>query len=116
MKNGASMYNSLKKGYPVDAIEKKTLADSLGGSIGINNKYTFDIVQKYVDDFVVISEKQIASGIKFNFENHKLVSEGAAGTGIVVIRDRLSKYLGKNIMCLICGANINSETYIKTIK
>ena len=116
MKNGASMYNSLKKGYPVDAIEKRTLADSLGGSIGINNKYTFNIVRKYVDDFVVISEKQIASGIKFNFENHKLVSEGAAGTGIVVIRDRLSKYLGKNIMCLICGANINSETYVKTIK
>ena len=116
MKAGASMYNSLKKGYPVDVDEKKTLADSLGGSIGINNKYTFKIVQKYVDDFVVINEKQIASGIKFNFENHKLVSEGAAGTGVVVIRDKLSKYLGKNIMCLICGANINPETFIKTIK
>ena len=116
MKTGASMYESLKKGYPVDVDEKKTLADSLGGSIGINNKYTFKIVQKYVDDFVVINEKQIASGIKFNFENHKLVSEGAAGTGVVVIRDKLSKYLGKNIMCLICGANINPETFIKTIK
>ena len=64
----------------------------------------------------VINEKQIASGIKFNFENHKLVSEGAAGTGIVVIRDKLSKHLGKNIMCLICGANINSATYRNTIK
>tara|TARA_B100001123_G_C15120187_1_gene951018 strand:+ start:48 stop:1004 length:957 start_codon:yes stop_codon:yes gene_type:complete len=116
MKTGASMYQSLKKGYPIDAIEKKTLADSLGGSIGINNKYTFEIVKKYIDDFVVINEKQIASGIKFNFENHKLVSEGAAGTGIVVIRDKLSKHLGKNIMCLICGANINSATYRNTIK
>jgi len=116
MMAGASMYQSLKKGRPVDAIEKKTLADSLGGSIGINNKYTFNIVKKYVDDFVIINEKQIASGIKFNFENHKLVSEGAAGTGIVVIKDKLSKYLGKNIMCLICGANINSQTFIKTIK
>ena len=116
MKDGASMYNSLKKGWPVDVDEKKTLADSLGGSIGINNKYTFKIVQKYVDDFVVINEKQIASGIKFNFENHKLVTEGAAATGIVVIRDKLSKHLGKNIMCLICGANINPETFIRTIK
>ena len=116
MEEGASMYQSLKKGYPVDAKEKKTLADSLGGSIGINNHYTFKIVQKYVDDFIVINEKQIASGIKFNFENHKLVTEGAAATGIVVIRDKLSKHLGKNIMCLICGANINSQTYIKTIK
>jgi len=116
MKTGASMYESLKKGYPVNIDEKKTLAESLGGSIGINNKYTFKIVKKYIDDFVVLNEKQIASGIKFNFENHKLVSEGAAGTGVVVIRDKLSKHLGKNIMCLICGANINSETYISTIR
>ena len=27
-----------------------------------------------------------------------------------------SKKLGKNIMCLICGANINSETYINAIR
>ena len=116
MKNGASMYQSLKKGYPVDVLEKNTLADSLGGSIGINNKYTFNIVQKYVDDFIVISEKQIAKGIKFNFEEHKLVTEGAAATGVALIKEKLSKKLGKNIMCLICGANINSETYINTIR
>ena len=116
MKNGASMYKSLKLGKPVDVLETKTLADSLGGSIGLKNQHTFKIVQKYVDDFVVVNEKQIASGIKYNFEKHKLVTEGAAATGVVVIRDNLSKYLGKNIMCLICGGNINSPTYIKTIK
>ena len=110
------MYQSLKKGYPVEAFEKRTLADSLGGSIGLNNKYTFKILQEYIDDFITINEKQIASGIKYNFEEHKLVTEGAAATGVVVIRDRLSKYLGNKIMCLICGGNINSQTYIKTIK
>ena len=115
MKNGASMYQSLKKGYPVDVLEKKTLADSLGGSIGLQNKHTFKILQNYIDDFVTISENQIASGIKYNFEEHKLVTEGAAATGIVVVRDKLSKYLGKNIMCLICGGNINSKTFINTI-
>ena len=116
MKNGASMYQSLKKGYPIDVIERKTLADSLGGSIGLNNKYTFNILQNYIDDFVIINEKQIASGIKYNFQEHKLVTEGAAATGIVLIRDKLSKYLGKNIICLVCGGNINSQTYIKIIK
>ena len=115
MKSGASMYQSLKKGYPVEVLERKTLADSLGGSIGLNNKHTFKILQEYIDDFVIINEKQIASGIKYNFEEHKLVT-GAAATGVVVIRDRLSKYLGKKIMCLICGGNINSQTYVKTIE
>ena len=40
----------------------------------------------------------------------------AAATGIVLIRDKLSKYLGKNIICLVCGGNINSQTFIKIIK
>ena len=45
MKRGPSMYESLKAGKPVDVIEEETLADCLGGSIGLENKYTFNIVQ-----------------------------------------------------------------------
>ncbi|MBI28342.1 MAG: hydroxyectoine utilization dehydratase EutB [Pelagibacteraceae bacterium] len=115
MKKGPSMYESLKHGKPVDVIEEETLADCLGGSIGLNNKYTFNIAKKYIDDFVLVDENQIAEGIKINFEKHKIISEGAAATGVIAIRDRLSKSIGKNVICLICGGNINSELFAKII-
>ena len=43
------MYESLKQGYPVDVKEEKTLADCLGGNIGLKNKFTFEIAKKYID-------------------------------------------------------------------
>ena len=39
MKRGASMHESLKAGKPVDVVEEKTLADCLGGNIGLENTY-----------------------------------------------------------------------------
>ncbi len=115
MKRGPSMYESLKAGKPVDVQEEETLADCLGGSIGLENKFTFDICKDVIDDFILIDEPKIAEGIKYNFENHKLVTEGAAATSIMAVKDNLSSYFGKNTICLLCGGNIDSELFGKII-
>ena len=116
MSRGPSMYKSLKAGKPVDVEEEETLADCLGGSIGLDNKYTFKIAQNTIDDFILIDEDKIAEGIKLNFEKHKLVTEGAAATGVMVVKDNMSEHLGKNIISLICGGNIDSELFGKIVK
>ena len=115
MKKGPSMYESLKAGKPVDVKEEETLADCLGGSIGLENQYTFGICKDVIDDFILIDEPKIAEGIKFNFEKHKLVTEGAAATSIMAVKDQLSSHFGKNTICLLCGGNIDSELFGKII-
>ena len=54
-------------------------------------------------------------GIKINFLEHRLVTEGAAATSVMVAKDNLSTNLGKNIICLICGGNIESKLFTKII-
>ena len=76
---------------------------------------TFDIVKNSVDDFVLVSEEKIEEGIRLNFHEHRLVTEGAAATSVMVVKDDLSKHLGKNIICLICGGNIDTELFSKII-
>ena len=115
MERGPSMYESLKIGKPVDVKEIETLADCLGGSIGLNNKYTFKIAQEKIDDFVLVTEEKIAEGIRLNFSEHKIVTEGAAATSVIVARDNLSSHLGNNIICLICGGNIETKLFNKII-
>ncbi len=115
MKRGPSMYESLKAGKPVDVKEEETLADCLGGSIGLENQYTFGICKDVIDDFILIDEPKIAEGIKFNFEKHKLVTEGAAATSIMAVKDQLSSHFGKNTICLLCGGNIDLELFGKII-
>jgi len=115
MERGPSMYESLKQGKPVDVEELETLADCLGGSIGLENKFTFDIVKNSVDDFVLVSEEKIAEGIRLNFNEHRLVTEGAAATSVIVAKDNLSRYLGRNVICLICGGNIDYKLFSEII-
>ena len=115
MERGPSMFESLKQGKPVDVEELETLADCLGGSIGLNNKFTFDIAKETIDDFVLVNEDKIAEGIKLNFTEHRIVSEGAAATSVMVAKDNLSSHLGKNIICLICGGNIDSRIFAEIL-
>ena len=115
MERGPSMYESLKIGKPVDVEELETLADCLGGSIGLNNKYTFKIAKERIDDFVLINENKIAEGIRINFFEHKIISEGAAATSVMVVKDNMSNLIGKNVICLICGGNIEAKLFKEII-
>ena len=56
MENGAAMYESLRAGRPVEVEETASLADSLGGGIGLDNRYTFDLVRHFVDDCILVTE------------------------------------------------------------
>ena len=55
------MIASLRAGHPVEVAEETTLADSLGGGIGLDNRYTFSLTQHLIDDVVQVSEDEIAA-------------------------------------------------------
>jgi threonine dehydratase len=50
MERAPVMARSLAAGKPLQIEEETTLADSLQGGIGLDNRYTFRIVQELVDD------------------------------------------------------------------
>ena len=39
----------------------------------------------------------------------------AAATSVMVVKEKLTSHLGKNIICLICGGNIDSELFNKVL-
>ena len=82
MKRGAAMAASLAAGHPVEVRELPTLADSLGGGIGLANRLTFAMVRDLMDDLILLDEAQIAAGIRHlaGFEGE--VVEGAAAVGV----------------------------------
>lgn len=82
MEKGASMYASLKAGRPVQVEEHHSLADSLGGGIGLENTYTFSMVRDLVDEVVLLTETEIASGIQHAYWQENEIVEGAGAVGI----------------------------------
>lgn len=106
----AVMIESLKAGHPVEMPEEPTLADSLLGGIGLNNKYTFDIVKDYVDETVQVSEEEISKGIAYIMEHHHLIAEGASATGVAYALRKGAIKPGSNVAIVVTGNGISMES------
>ena len=104
--NGATMYESLKQGKLVTTREQATLADSLLGGIGLENKYTFELIKQYVDEIILVNEIEIASGMIFMLNQHRLIIEGAAAAGIGAISNGKVQY-GSQVVLVITGASVD---------
>lgn len=81
MARGAAMRASLAAGRPVEVEELPTLADSLGGGIGLHNRWTFELCRRLVDEVVLLDEDEIYRGIRSLLLEERLVVEGAAAVG-----------------------------------
>lgn len=107
MERSAVMYESLKAGRPVVLEESETLADSLLGGIGLDNQYTFRMVQQYMDEVLLISEKDIAHSMAFMMDKHRIIMEGAAATGIAAVLDKKIPDQDGDIAIIISGHNVD---------
>ncbi len=116
MERAAVMYHSLQAGQPLQIPEEETLADSLQGGIGLDNHYTFRMVQKYVDDVILLSEEEIASGMAFAFFAHHLVLEGAGAVGIAALLHNKVADLGRNVAVVLSGGNVDMASFLEVVQ
>lgn len=110
MSRGAAMDASLKAGRPVNVEELKTLADSLGGGIGLDNHWTFKMCRSLLDEVVLLGEEEIAAGIRHAATREGEVVEGAAAVGIGALLSGKIKPTGPTAI-VISGGNIDSEQH-----
>jgi threonine dehydratase len=106
MERGCAMHASLRAGHPVQVEELETLADSLGGGIGLDNRHTFRIAQTLVDDTVLVTEEEIAAAIAHAYREEQVVVEGAGAVGIAALLTGRVTAPGTTAV-LLSGANID---------
>ena len=111
-----AMLESLKFGRPIQVEEKDSLADSLLGGIGFDNQCTLAMVEKFADEHLLISEKEIKDGMFYIYDKHRLIVEGAAAVGIGALLNQKMDVKGKNVVALLSGSTINSQEYIRIIQ
>jgi len=107
--NSAVMYESIKAGKILDIESKPTLSDGSAGGIE-QNSITFKICQRYVDDFIVLTEREIKEAIKLVLEKHYLLIEGAGALPVGSFMKEKERFRGKNVVLVISGAKIGIET------
>jgi threonine dehydratase len=111
LERGAAMHQSLKAGRPMEVAEEPTLADSLGGGIGLNNRWTFQIVRALVDEVVVISEAEIAAAMRTLFLEEGWVAEGAGAIGVALLQVFHLAALRERLAIVVSGRNIDMQRF-----
>lgn len=114
MGRGAAMQASLAAGQPVEVQELSTLADSLGGGIGLDNRYTFDMTRRLRDDIHLLPEASIANAIRHAYHQERLVLEGAAVVGMAALLDGLIEPRGP-IVLVVSGRNVDTEQHARVL-
>nr|WP_299242159.1 hydroxyectoine utilization dehydratase EutB [uncultured Halomonas sp.] len=111
LSQGAAMWESLEAGRPVDVEESDSLADSLNGGIGLNNRYTFDLVSEVMDNHYQVSEPAIARAMISMLEHEKMLVEGAAAIGLAAIEEHGMNVQGQKVALIVSGNGVSLETF-----
>ena len=115
MEHGAAMYQSLRVGHPVEVEERPSLADSLGGGIGLDNRHTFELTRALVDDCVLVSESEIARGMRHLYWKERVIAEGGGAVSVAaVIAEKIPDLVG-NVVCVVSGGNADMVSFTRIV-
>lgn len=112
MERGSAMHASLACGRPVEVEEVPSLADSLGGGIGCDNAWTFDLCRRLLDDVVLLSEAEIYRGMAHLLREDRIVAEGAAAVGAAALLAGKIVLRGPTAL-IVSGRNVDMDQLIK---
>ncbi|NIC07260.1 hydroxyectoine utilization dehydratase EutB [Billgrantia bachuensis] len=107
---GAAMWESLQAGRPVAVEEVTSLADSLGGGVGLDNRCTFTLVREVMNDHFQVSETAIAHAMVDILEHEKLLVEGAAAVGLAALTEHGLDVSGQRVALILSGNGVALET------
>ena len=115
MERGAAMHESLLAGRPVEVEEVESLADSLGGGIGLHNRWTFELCRELVDQTILVSEAEIAAGMRHLFIEERLVTEGGAAVGVAALLAGKIALEGRRSAILVSGQNVDMARFLAVV-
>lgn len=103
-----SMKESLEKGEAIELPSVSTIADGI--AVKKPGNVTFDMVSKYVDGVITVTEDEIATAILALIEQQKMVAEGAGAVSVAAAMFNKVDLKDKKVVCVVSGGNIDVNT------
>lgn len=108
-----AMHHALVAGKLVPAPDLSSLADGLAGALEVDT-VTFSLVNRYVDEIVLVSEAAIAEAIRYYAEYEHLIVEGSGAVGLAALLEgKLTLPSGSRVVNIVTGRNIAAATLSK---
>lgn len=102
------MRQSLDKGEAVHLDSVDTVADGLGAPMA--GELNFEIVRRYVEDVVLVSDAEIQEAMAFILERTKLLAEPAGAAAVAaLLAGRIPLAEGGPVVAVLSGGNVDLE-------
>src|SRR5881394_3549830 len=97
---------SFRAGRLIRTEKKFTIADGLRTNVGEPN---FQIIQRYVNEIVTVSEEAIISAMRTIWETMKIIIEPSAAVPYAAIVERKIDIAGKCVGIILTGGNVDLD-------
>jgi threonine dehydratase len=110
----AVMAKSVAAGEILDLPSKPTLSDGTAGGIEAQ-AITFELCQKLIDEFVLVSEAEIAAAMRDYISTNDEPIEGAAGVALAALVKCKDAIAGRKVAVIVCGGNVSQQVIEKIL-
>ena len=104
----AVMAKSVDAGEILDLPSDPTLSDGTAGGIEAE-AITFELCRDLVDEFVLVSEAEIAAAMRMYMAAENEAIEGAAGVALAALLARKDAVKGCKVAVIVCGGNVSQQ-------
>jgi threonine dehydratase len=109
-----SMAEALKHGRPTKIKSKPTIAEGI--AVRSAGTKTLPIIQKYVDDLILVEEDEIAAAVLFLLEEEKTLAEGAGAVTVAALLHKKVSLAGKTVVAVVSGGNVDVSLLSRIIE
>ena len=88
-------------------VRGDTLAEGI--AVKAPGELTSRILKEYLDDVVLVSERDLERSVAMLVGIEKTVVEGAGAAGLAAMLAEPERYKGKKVATLLCGGNIDTH-------
>ena len=106
-------YRSIQAGYIIESTYPETIADGLRTSLC---ERTFTIIQKFVDQIVTVSEKEIINAMRFLWERMKIIIEPSGSVSLAALLSNKINTKNMKVGIILSGGNIDIAPFFQLLE
>jgi threonine dehydratase len=109
---------SATRSFHAKKIVEQTPVPTIADGIAISRvgDRTFSLIEKYVDDMLIVDEDEIAKAILLFLERKKLVVEGAGAVTLAALMENRERFRNKRVVLVLSGGNIDFAVIDRIIR
>jgi threonine dehydratase len=105
-KNADALQRSWRGPERVVGESANTFAEGVATRVTFD--LTFGILKQYLDDFVLLSEEELADGVRLAMQTTHNLAEGAGAASLAAALKLRSSLAGQRVVCVMSGGNLDA--------